>query len=1181
MSYTIAGSNFFIAKPCPLLLNDVFNGAMPLEGSSYNNLTEKFIHMKTYSRWLLPFAAVVFALTVSKVKASPYASCITNNNGIIQFYLNESGGNVVVTYEDGSTNVNFDGFTAGTNLASGQYGFSMGTHTSYAIAVSKLGTGVPGLATNTIQKANGNYIFITGNPRGLAVNQNPVSPYFGHLYLARSLGNPNAGIWSFNSDGSIAIAEVTNGTPGSVQWALTGNYNNYSPYKMSIAPDDSLWLSDQSQIGSGVWKISPDLSTTNLALGPIGQVNGYNAGSHVSEESQPIILFGATTTNMYVVDADYGIPSSSDIGFGAQISGNNRLNSILVYSNIYSTLQTGGWELAPSIWGPCVGLSNWSGETVYLGEIGMCSHGNYLYVAQYRSGVTAGDPAFIQIYSVTNNLQEVWSSRYNGGASDYFFTKATGGSSGAPIDVAVSPDGQYLATMGIDNHLTICDLTNGVPNATTIQTIVPTSFSANGRGVVWDAADNLYSMSSGSALLQQWSLNLGNTYTTYGNSTGTTNFNGASLNSDINVYATNNSTISQNNSYGNPTSGTFTIVRSGGDINSTLTVNFGYTGTASNATYTAGSSGKVVLVPGQTTTNILISAVTDGIPRRTISLTLTVSSSVNYNILMGQATINILNTATPEFIPSVGLSSMYNAFPNDYVSVVLTRLGDLNTTQTLTGTTYTLTGTAVEGTDYTAPSTVTFNPGDVTQTTTINPLNAGQVPTHNPNLPYTGNKTITLKVANGSGYTGGSGSVTLNIIDSAQPAAPVLYSNPLTNSMDATNWNITAANDNMNNFNVDTNVMFGYNIYTAPNYYSQYGYAFNPLPPPPNGASNVLAMTVNKSLNSGGTLGGTTPATAVNVYMTNQMFGGNYAVRFNMNVVEGDCSSFESGQGAYSVEEGPLFGFNHNGTETNLWFPGFQTGAGETSFAADGLFYWISDSGGFYLNSFSPYMGFIGNGSPSTNAGWAYTTTEGSSAFATAFKTNVFTCYASVNLAPYFNGGWTEGGAFPVNGPETTTSPQAPLSEASWADVELKQVGNVESLWIDKTLIMSHTNNTGLFTNGYAMLGYEDPYDGSETPDTAVYYSNLRVVALTPPTFIGTGPYNSPNTKFTFTFTSNDGDLTPSNFTVYGATNLLNGFTSVTGASISQIVNPPGGVDEFLASVPTNGAIRFYRIIQH
>ena len=54
--------------------------------------------MKIHCRWLLPIAAAGFLITTaSVVKATPYASEVTNNNGTIQFYLNESNATITVT----------------------------------------------------------------------------------------------------------------------------------------------------------------------------------------------------------------------------------------------------------------------------------------------------------------------------------------------------------------------------------------------------------------------------------------------------------------------------------------------------------------------------------------------------------------------------------------------------------------------------------------------------------------------------------------------------------------------------------------------------------------------------------------------------------------------------------------------------------------------------------------------------------------------------------------------------------------------------------------------------------------------------------------------------------------------------------------------------------------------------
>ncbi len=61
------------------------------------------------------------------------------------------------------------------------------------------------------------------------------------------------------------------------------------------------------------------------------------------------------------------------------------------------------------------------------------------------------------------------------------------------------------------------------------------------------------------------------------------------------------------------------------------------------------------------------------------------------------------------------------------------------------------------------------------------------------------------------------------------------------------------------------------------------------------------------------------------------------------------------------------------------------------------------------------------------------------------------------------------------------------------------------------------------------MLGYEDPYGGTAgnsvgNPDGAVYYSDVKVVRLSPPTItsVSTGA-----SSVTFTFQSTDGDDTP------------------------------------------------------
>jgi hypothetical protein len=206
---------------------------MPVEASSYNNYYRKeLIQMKIHCRWLLPIGvAGVLNLTLPVVKATPYASDVTVSGGNVSFVLNESGGNVTVTYEDGSTNANFNGITTGTNEARGSYSFALNGHTGYAISVFKLGNGVPFQISND---SSNNAVWNT--PRGVGVNQNPqFGQLFGRIYVGNGAnggqGTPTAkyhGLYALNADLSDALGRGTN----AFAQGLFAAESSSGPYKL-------------------------------------------------------------------------------------------------------------------------------------------------------------------------------------------------------------------------------------------------------------------------------------------------------------------------------------------------------------------------------------------------------------------------------------------------------------------------------------------------------------------------------------------------------------------------------------------------------------------------------------------------------------------------------------------------------------------------------------------------------------------------------------------------------------------------------------------------------------------------------------------------------------------------------------------------------------------------------------
>src|ERR1017187_4085037 len=441
----------------------------------------------------LVLALAVFALSSQVVRANPYASMITNINyaaRTMQFWLNEGGGTVTVAFNNSTTApAPLDGSAA---VASGVYTFNVpAAATSYTITCYKVGAGQPTL----IQSSPG------FTPRGVDVNKNPGSPFFGRVYVSIS-GSP---INIFHPDMTLDHSAGP-GAPlgGGCNWFGGG----FSPYRIFVAADDYLMVGDASWdygatvVGAlqndGVWRIDPNITSAQLFLGPRGEANGVagiGAGPiHSTIQSRPVLLgnpsLGGPVT-LVTVDGDY--------------SWANGYNSLLVYTNI--TLATLPWENVPDIQGPAVGLNS-SGQGLGGNESpGLQFFGNYIYAGTYRDNYAL---PCVQIYTNDigsgNTLAEVWDSitAVGGtlGTGPDLFVRTVGGLTHGTVDVAVSPDGKFIVAQAIDNWFVIAYLTNGIPDSSRVFNNIPTSYTGNGRGIAFDAADNIYVSSSGLGLIQ-------------------------------------------------------------------------------------------------------------------------------------------------------------------------------------------------------------------------------------------------------------------------------------------------------------------------------------------------------------------------------------------------------------------------------------------------------------------------------------------------------------------------------------------------------------------------------------------------------------------------------------------------------------------------------------------------------
>ncbi len=412
---------------------------------------------------------------------------MTNSAGTIHYVLNEAADDVQVAFDDGSLTNDLGSQTVGVQS------FSLGAHTNYSIMVSKHGSGTP----NQIS-ADGTFNDFYG-PRGVGVNRNPKTHNFGWVYVVNA--NPGTdgvrttqkGCYVVNADMSDALGYSATAHPPTGSGAnhiQYGSSTTYAPYRISVGPDDSVYIADASgatgvgtTVGGGVWLAGADLTTVT----DLFTYNGTSGG--------PGLVCVCATPNVS------GSVSANDLVLYT-VEWNRQ-----PYNNIWKYSMGGGpfpWMAAP------VQLTNAGYPAVneVLADLSIAPDGKF-FASENRNSATGGNVS-LWVYA-SDGLTYLWDSSSAAGGVDPFV-----GSYG----VAVSPDGRYVATGTALGNLDLCQLTNGVPDLSTFTTITA-AFSGTCQGVAWDAADNIYGVSGSNDLLRVFSLGLTTMAVTSNDTTGT------------------------------------------------------------------------------------------------------------------------------------------------------------------------------------------------------------------------------------------------------------------------------------------------------------------------------------------------------------------------------------------------------------------------------------------------------------------------------------------------------------------------------------------------------------------------------------------------------------------------------------------------------------------------------------
>jgi hypothetical protein len=150
--------------------------------------------------------------------------------------------------------------------------------------------------------------------KGLDVNKNSTSPYYGRIYVCNALAGTTTGaptrttadgFFALEADQTDALGQGDTARTGGVAWLSgTADTGGSSPFKLTVGQDDNVYVTDYSDAHPGLWKLDPDLTAGVEVLDSTGKsAVGLNA-THGSLSS--VIVEGSGPTLSFVTsDEDW------------------------------------------------------------------------------------------------------------------------------------------------------------------------------------------------------------------------------------------------------------------------------------------------------------------------------------------------------------------------------------------------------------------------------------------------------------------------------------------------------------------------------------------------------------------------------------------------------------------------------------------------------------------------------------------------------------------------------------------------------------------------------------------------------------------------------------------------------------------------------------------------------------
>ncbi len=156
-------------------------------------------------------------------------------------------------------------------------------------------------------------------PRGVAVNKNPDSAYYGRVYVSNPRTSPTVagrqmgdGLYMLNADLSdTGIAGGTGHHTGGVDWLDdTADSGGVSPFRLEVGPDDSVYITDWSDAHSGLWQAPPDLGGSWTEVLDSSDRDSTGLSSVHGSIVDVVVVGTGENRRIYTSDEDIGTPGS-------------------------------------------------------------------------------------------------------------------------------------------------------------------------------------------------------------------------------------------------------------------------------------------------------------------------------------------------------------------------------------------------------------------------------------------------------------------------------------------------------------------------------------------------------------------------------------------------------------------------------------------------------------------------------------------------------------------------------------------------------------------------------------------------------------------------------------------------------------------------------------------------------